>query len=356
MSSKSGTVVDDAQPRLSWRIDPKESFSDWTLEIVRKNSAGKVDTYHVHKCILAFGPRRSDYFATLFQQQMQENAINTSRVELDEDGAADLFPLLLDHIYSDEDMEFAENTTTFEQASRIYELGEYFQIPSLLKMVAGFFEDALTMSTMVEFLQWTNSRQNNGFLLGAASKKCASLSMQITPDIARQFAPDFFIRILRQYHNTGKRDWFFGRHEQQHSFGSVRNEQFGFGSARNEQFGFGSVSFGSGGFEMHPSHASDLVVASLESHQESLTEEIFAWLTVEILPSLTPKAALAILLLDSKFAQISTDLSTLQLHCIGELKGRLGFVCSNKEDMVEKMKTLPSNVLVQLLALACFPN
>lgn len=60
---------------LSWRLDPEESMSDWTIMIKTKGTE-KVDTYHVHKSILGCGPRRSNYFSAAFRQVDQQNAKN----------------------------------------------------------------------------------------------------------------------------------------------------------------------------------------------------------------------------------------------------------------------------------------
>jgi hypothetical protein len=119
---------------LSWRKNPETSFSHWTLEIVHTSSASGsssivVDVYHVHKCILAFGPRRSDYFAALFQQQMKENQTNISRIELEEESQAKLVPFfyLLDSIYPDEDGQEHSESQAPQQGQQLT-LHESFQL------------------------------------------------------------------------------------------------------------------------------------------------------------------------------------------------------------------------------------
>lgn len=57
---------------LSWRMDPKENFSDYTL-VVRTSDTGKESRYNVHRAILAFGQFRCDYFAKLFRSSFREN-------------------------------------------------------------------------------------------------------------------------------------------------------------------------------------------------------------------------------------------------------------------------------------------
>jgi hypothetical protein len=139
-SSSSTTACDSNQQVLSWRKNPETSFSDWTLEIAHKTSSNSASgsasvvvvvdaVYHVHKCILAFGPRRSDYFAALFQQQMKENQTNISRIELEEESQAKLVPFfyLLDSIYPDEDGQEHSESQAPQQGQQLT-LHESFQL------------------------------------------------------------------------------------------------------------------------------------------------------------------------------------------------------------------------------------
>jgi hypothetical protein len=77
---------------LDWRNDPAQSHSDWTIEIHVKatdETPASVATYHVHRCILATGSRKSGYFEALFKssQEFVEQQTTTSRIELEESAA-----------------------------------------------------------------------------------------------------------------------------------------------------------------------------------------------------------------------------------------------------------------------------
>jgi hypothetical protein len=133
--------------RLSCRT--QDSFSDWKIVItVAKSDANhdngegkstkstcdmeekKVVTYHVHRSLLAFGPRRSEYFVTLFHQQedgpFTESQDKTSHINLNEMQAT-AFPELLDHMYSTgAKMSFATKTAT-----TLYSLSKYFGMKRL---------------------------------------------------------------------------------------------------------------------------------------------------------------------------------------------------------------------------------
>jgi len=83
-----------------WRKDPKESFSDWTIQICLEDDLESKVTkeYHVHRSELAHGERKCEYFSKLFQNEFAESQTNTTLLKLPK-LAADVFGLFLDHIY-----------------------------------------------------------------------------------------------------------------------------------------------------------------------------------------------------------------------------------------------------------------
>ena len=62
----------------SWRMDPEDSYSDYTLVVVSKETEVE-RTYHVHKFTLAHGQCGCDYFAALFRTTCRENVEGSSR-------------------------------------------------------------------------------------------------------------------------------------------------------------------------------------------------------------------------------------------------------------------------------------
>jgi hypothetical protein len=96
-----------------WRLSPEESYSDWTIVIKEEDEdmhtstntnqvvpvVMKSNTYHVHKCMLAAGTCKSEYFHRLFQSSFSESRVNTSQITL-HPLAANAFPFLLDYIYT----------------------------------------------------------------------------------------------------------------------------------------------------------------------------------------------------------------------------------------------------------------
>ena len=104
--------ADDApacDERALWRYDPEESYSDWTLIVKYKvnDSDYKEETYHVHKSALATGPRRSQYFAKMFQASLEtkENVESKCTLEVLEE-AAYAVPDLLDFLYGEPSSSF----------------------------------------------------------------------------------------------------------------------------------------------------------------------------------------------------------------------------------------------------------
>jgi hypothetical protein len=122
----------DEGGRLDWRLEPAQSHSDYDIEVQfdrrleNEDSITATQVYHVHRNILAVGPKRSEYFARLLQGSFLEMETNTSKIQLDE-VAANAFPYMLDYIYE-------RNETlaiTSETAVALHWLGQYFEIRRL---------------------------------------------------------------------------------------------------------------------------------------------------------------------------------------------------------------------------------
>lgn len=145
-------------PRVlqGWRLDPKESFTDWTIQVTRisdrdESDKGGVDnhcycpaeTYHVHKYFLGAGPRRASYFNGVFHAtELEEYKSGITHLELEESAAAS-FPAFLDYIYSANDVD-----VTSESAIALRHLSEYFRVPTLYQSVSDFLQKDLSESNV----------------------------------------------------------------------------------------------------------------------------------------------------------------------------------------------------------------
>ena len=178
----------------SWRLDPDESLSDWTIEI-QVHGVNR-DTYHVHKHCLAVGPRKSEYFAKLFAQggRFSEAKDRTSRIEL-ETQAADAFPELLDYMYFP-DRALVINTNN---ATALYSMAKYFDMRCLRWEASNFWK--LDIRTHVACgVYYEHARLlNENKILEAAVDSCSSQIMSISKTSRLVHVPDpnFWLRIFK---------------------------------------------------------------------------------------------------------------------------------------------------------------
>lgn len=236
-------------PPLSWRLDPDESLSDWTLTVAstdsvpfsprrrneteRASAAGCTsDTnkdaadcqlddladsvqpsamkYHVHRAQLAVGPRRSDYFATLFKNrrrmmnrdesdQRREKGTDASTdgtyIELKASAAA-AFPIMLDFMYSPIGTP-VEATT--ESAVALRHLASCFGIRELFNCVTDFIKSDLRSETAPTYLLEAATYKHDK-LVAASLKICAESFKDIKLSAMVLLPPDLFELVVRSPH------------------------------------------------------------------------------------------------------------------------------------------------------------
>jgi hypothetical protein len=125
-------------------MDIIESFSDWTIEIrVCNNESSTIETYHVHRTVLAFGARRSGYFANLFSCGADDCV---ARVDLS-DKAAVYFPDFLDYMYLSE----AFMITTCNAVALCF-LSQCFMVSSLQEEVDEFIRQDLKITNVGTYI------------------------------------------------------------------------------------------------------------------------------------------------------------------------------------------------------------
>jgi hypothetical protein len=195
-SDEAPPPVRSNQDKSLWRQDPEESLSDWTIEISYegKNNKTKTDTYHVHRALLAAGPRKSEYFARLFQDggRFAESNNKTSQIEL-EQISAKAFPQLLDYLYSvDAPLEIWTDTAT-----ALHHLGGYFEIRRLRWDAKQFWQRDLKASNCGTYLEHARIL-NDDKVKEAAAKKCRDEILQIDEKSRLLHIPDedFWIGLV----------------------------------------------------------------------------------------------------------------------------------------------------------------
>ena len=173
-------------PTLSWRLCPQESLSDWTLKVIssetinvekqlyQRYSEGNLKStkmtnipldvsrsikkYHVHRTQLAVGPRKSEFFSTLFKKRkcdsesrdnidiVQEH--NETVIELLPSAAA-AFPVLLDFMYAQSG---ANPVIQTESSVALRHLASCFGIRELFNCATSFIKNDLTPQTAPAYL------------------------------------------------------------------------------------------------------------------------------------------------------------------------------------------------------------
>jgi hypothetical protein len=71
-------------PKLSWTSNPGAIFTDWRVKVCHKESSN-IDVYNLHRNIVGFGPRKSNFLMKAFVQKGKnfDNENNASVTRLD---------------------------------------------------------------------------------------------------------------------------------------------------------------------------------------------------------------------------------------------------------------------------------
>jgi hypothetical protein len=251
---------------------------------------------------------------------MQENLNGTSRIAL-EDSRADVFPLLLDFIYCGQIPE----QWTAAAAAALHHLSEYFDMPRLRDMVETFYQQHLTMSTLVNFISQAKEHHAET-LLQIAVKKSVQHLLEIDPLTARQLGPDLLLQILK------------------------KNQELG-----NRRYGF---------------HVSKLVAAcccrrnstTTISQEEELqgndlqhSKDLFDQLTdIQILPYIESKAAVYLLSIDAEsyYSPPQPELTCLQQRCAQSITEKWSSIRARlptDEALSQALAKVPSHILIDIL-------
>lgn len=208
--------VEEEEEELSWRMSPLQSMSDWTIEVVVPTSA-RSTLYHVHKSVLAVGPRRSQYFVKLFRStdptSFSKEATNTTtRLELEE-LTATAFPVLLDYMY---DHRATIHMTTYN-ATALHVLSQRLEMKHLRGRVREFWIHDISMDHMAIYYQHATKLGglDDPLILRALEVYCAqhlfdSDSGKCTiADLLDLIDPQFLYHVIQQaFSNTEDQNAF----------------------------------------------------------------------------------------------------------------------------------------------------
>lgn len=179
---------------LHWDLDPEESFSDWTIEVLSENEAN-LKIYHVHRNIIAVGPGRSEYFVRLLlghPQQFMEQDNRTSRFTL-HPLAASVFSVMLDFMCG---KPVKINT---QSAVPLAHLAVYFDVRHLRYEVKMFWTTNLTLETATTYYEHARIFGHDK-IHQAIVNMCAMYleSVQTTSELVKLVQPDFWLAVVRQ--------------------------------------------------------------------------------------------------------------------------------------------------------------
>ena len=196
----------DPENKLSWRMDPSDSLSDWKIEIITVSDddiSRKVTTYNVHRCIMAVGSRKSGYFETLFREacNFQENATNTSKIELKQI-AADAFPFMLDYVYSNITSQFRVYQHSL---TALHFLSQYFDVSNLRRMAWQLIKKDLCLENATQYYKDAVCLGHTK-VLDQVEYVCAKSLLRIPLDgeIMHSSTAGFWIRIANKMRNNSK--------------------------------------------------------------------------------------------------------------------------------------------------------
>mmetsp|Transcript_26506 Transcript_26506/g.62082 ORF Transcript_26506/g.62082 Transcript_26506/m.62082 type:complete len:444 (-) Transcript_26506:416-1747(-) len=198
-------LSETAKEHLTWRLEKKGSFSDWT--IVVSSDDGSIDfiEYNVHRLILATGPRKSGYFESMLLSpgEFQEQGNATSPIELPADIVSG-FPTFLDYLYAP--ISEAKYVITPENVMQLRYLADYFLVPTLSDSVHEFIkQDMNCLERTEEYLRMA-VQEGLDTLIAHAAHVCIRHFCEIKQDSSLLYSmpPAFFWHFIAYASQLGQ--------------------------------------------------------------------------------------------------------------------------------------------------------
>ncbi|CAJ1946227.1 unnamed protein product [Cylindrotheca closterium] len=299
-------ALEENRKNYGWRIDPAQSFSDWEIKIVAES--GQVKQYNVHRMALAAGPRKSEYFADLFGKQVNNFKNQRLRLEMP-DESAKVFPVFLDFVYGENDLESVQEK---EEAYAVYEQAEFFDTPLLKQSVANWCKKRLQWYNIPDFLPELERFEDAGPLVRMAVDLCAAEFEELGTDFGSKIEPKYLQMI---FENLIEREFKFDR---------------------------------------GADYISEMILECCTAHPDMAEANFLGLTDMRFLPLAPVEAVLRLLAEEGKFCDPNLEASTLQSRCIKSLSENweyFSFQFPSKDDMAAAMMALPKSIMAQLLVL-----
>lgn len=292
---------------LTWRSDPAESMSDWTITVIN-NGRQTAEHYHVHKNIVAVGKRRSDFFVGLFREHRQSCKRSNSTELCLPDSAAVMIPPLLDYIYCGD----KALTLSSKTAPGLRYLSQFFGIRVLFERIMKFIQKDLSLRTVVEYYKGCTDLGDQKVLGIAARHAARNIHLvDISHELIEVMDPEFFCKVI--------------------------------------------ASPGTEGSEKKV-HLSLLVAKYCQLHKDTLDESMFSRLTAkDHLPHIHHSAAMSLLGMEADLVVATSlksimSMTSLQERCIKGLSSNWRELSAMEPTRTAQIcRKLPSFVVTELL-------
>lgn len=305
---------------ISWKSDPEASFSDWRIEITSPD-ARSTDVFYLHRNIIGFGPRKSDYLRKAFIQQKKDVVdTNVTKLKLPE-YQAKVFPMVLDYIYYTRE---AKQTLTASRACAMSNVAERLSIVSLQKALVEFYRKNVALGNMEEFLNCAKEAKAQR-LLSVSKAKIGTMIIQ-KPELAGLVPPEFLAEIIEVYRKQFE--------ELQKKDPKKKPSKADLAQSR---------------------HLSKAAYVCVSHSENTMTEKLFEQLTSErALPVIDVSVALPFLAMSAKFGKGGSKYTNLQRRCVKSVTedwSSFQKQFSSPGKVSDALKRLPSHVLADILVM-----
>ncbi len=343
----------DGSKRVSWKSDPKESFSDWTLHVVYRDSNQKrrIDVYHVHRNVVGFGHRKSNFLhRDIMRAEVQEfvdfDASNQTELELRElinsgnkakkekkeitrlklptESQARSVPMVLDFMYYTNE---TKQRMSADRSCNVFKVAEGLEVQALQKAIGEFYMKNLSLKNLGEFL--TAATEVKADKLLTICKAKIGQMITVKPELSSMVPPKFMADIL-----------------------SISSKQLNEARRKEPKKYTGELVVSQ---SRYWSKAACICAAKNEA---IMTQTLFSRLTSEeSLPYIDVSATPKLLSMESTFLETTTSrranqLTSLQRRCVESIGNDFDAFqeCFDSHDEIaESLKHLPSNILSEIL-------
>ncbi len=353
-SAKSSTTKHsnyDGSKRVSWKSDPKESFSDWTLHVVYKDSNNKrrIDVYHVHRNVVGFGHRKSNFLLREIRRaELQEfvsfdsnnqtelelkELINAggkkqkdkaiiTRLKLPSESQARSVPMVLDFMYYTNE---TKQRMSADRSCNVFKVAEGLEVEALQKAIGEFYMKNLSLKNLGEFLT-AATKVKADRLLTICKAKIGQM-ITVKAELSAMVPPKFMAEIL-----------------------SLSSRQLDEARRKEPKKYTGDV------VVSQSRYWSKAACICASKNESIMTPKLFQKLTSEeSLPYIDVSATPKLLAMESTFFETKTannQLTSLQRRCvesIGDDFDAFQECFESHQEIAESLKHLPSNILSEIL-------